>query len=125
MHEIGLCEGLLELVEQQAAGRPVSRVRLRVGVRHAVVDDAFAQAFAMAAAGTVAADAEVELVAVPVRLRCQDCGDGSQSLDPLSGCPACGGSAVEVTGGDELTLESIVCVGTPEGVGADVSGHPG
>jgi Zn finger protein HypA/HybF involved in hydrogenase expression len=45
MHEFGLAEGVLETVRRRAAGRPVSRVRVRAGVRHGVDADSMAQAF--------------------------------------------------------------------------------
>ena len=37
LHELGLCEGVLQAVERRAAGRRVTRVRVRVGAQHRVV----------------------------------------------------------------------------------------
>ena len=65
MHELGLCESLLEAVERRAAGRRVLGVKFRVGEQHRVVDEALDQAFEMVAVGTVAEGAEVELEVVP------------------------------------------------------------
>jgi hydrogenase nickel incorporation protein HypA/HybF len=65
MHEIGLCESLLDAVERRAAGRKVLGVKFRVGEQHRVVDEALDQAFELVAAGTVAEGAVVELVVVP------------------------------------------------------------
>jgi len=107
MHEIGLCEGLVELVGRQAAGRRVTGVKVRVGARHAVVDEAFGQAFALAAEDTVAEGARLDLVVSPVTLLCRGCGRVSDSLDVLAECPGCGGDDVEYQGGDELVLESL------------------
>ena len=69
MHELGLCEGILEAVERRAAGRRVTRVRVRVGAQHRVVSSAFEQSFALVSQGTVADGAAVDLVVVPVRSR--------------------------------------------------------
>jgi hydrogenase nickel incorporation protein HypA/HybF len=107
MHEFGLCEGVLEAVQKRAAGRTVTRVRLRCGVRHAVDPAAMAQAFGLVAAGTEAADAAVEVVTVNATVSCRDCGAASESADQLVVCPHCGGANVEVSGGDELVLESL------------------
>ncbi|HET9289505.1 MAG TPA: hydrogenase/urease maturation nickel metallochaperone HypA, partial [Actinomycetes bacterium] len=52
MHELGLCEGILEAVERRAAGRRVNRVRVRVGAQHRVVESAFDQSFALVSQGT-------------------------------------------------------------------------
>jgi hydrogenase nickel incorporation protein HypA/HybF len=119
VHELGLCEGILEAVERRAAGRRVTRVRVRIGARHRVVEPALDQAFALVSAGTVADGAAVDLVVVPARVRCLDCGQEAETTDHLAACPACGGLDLEVDGGDELLLEAI------ELEAKDVSGHPG
>ena len=107
MHELGLCESFLEAVERRAAGRPVSGIRVRVGALHRVVDAAFAQAFALVSEGTVADGATVEVVTVPARLTCADCGGTTDAATPLPVCPACGAPDPALAGGDELILESI------------------
>jgi hydrogenase nickel incorporation protein HypA/HybF len=107
VHEFGLCEGVLEAVRSRAAGRPVSGIRVRCGVRHAVDPESMAQAFGFVAAGTEADGAAVEVVTVPVSVHCRDCGTASESNDVLARCPHCSGSDVEISGGDELMLESV------------------
>src|SRR3712207_4317643 len=105
MHEIGLCEALLETVERRAAGRRVARVTVRVGVLHRVVEPSLAQAFELVAGGTVADGAEVELVTVPVTAKCERCGTVTTAGDAVPACPACGATGLTITGGDELILE--------------------
>lgn len=107
MHEFGLCEGVLEAVRKRAAGRPVSGIRVRCGVRHAVDPESMAQAFGFVAAGTEADGAAVEVVTVPATVTCRGCGTATQSTDQLAVCPRCGSADVSVDGGDELTLESV------------------
>lgn len=107
MHEYGLCEGVLGAVRQRAAGRPVAWVRVRAGVRQGVSVESMAQAFELVAAGTEAAGATVDLVVVPADLHCESCGANASTLDALAVCPSCGSDDVTLTGGDELTLESI------------------
>jgi hydrogenase nickel incorporation protein HypA/HybF len=107
VHEFGLCEGVLEAVRTRAGGRPVSGIRVRCGVRHAVDPATMAQAFGFVATGTEAEGATVEVVTVPVTVNCRDCGAASESTDVLTTCPGCGGDDVELSGGDELVLESV------------------
>ena len=66
-----------------------------------------AQAFSLVAAGTEAADATVEVITVPATVTCRDCGSASETMDLLAVCPRCHGTNVELSGGDELTLESV------------------
>jgi hydrogenase nickel incorporation protein HypA/HybF len=107
MHEFGLCEGVLEAVRSRAAGRPVSRIRVRCGVRHAVDPESMAQAFSFVAAGTEADGSAVEVVTVPATVHCRTCGTASESNDVLACCPDCKSSDVDISGGDELVLESV------------------
>ena len=107
MHELGLCEGILEAVERRAAGRRVTGVRLRVGTLHRVVEPALDQAFALVAGGTVAEGATVEMVVVPVRVACAACGRVTETDHLPAACPSCGATEPDVSGGDELVLESI------------------
>jgi hydrogenase nickel incorporation protein HypA/HybF len=107
MHEYGLAEGVLATVRQRAAGRRVAGIRVRFGVRHAVDSESLAQAFTFVAEGTEAASAAVWLVTVPATITCRDCGLAGETADVLAACPRCGGEDVEITGGDEMTLESV------------------
>jgi hydrogenase nickel incorporation protein HypA/HybF len=117
MHEFGLAEGVLDTVRQRAAGRKVTAIRVRFGVRHAVDEDSLGQAFAMVAEGTEAAGASVELVTVPAEVACRGCGFTGETTDVLPLCPRCGGNDVDLTGGDEMTLESITYQPVPAGPG--------
>jgi hydrogenase nickel incorporation protein HypA/HybF len=107
MHEYGLCAGLLEGVRRRAAGRPVRRVRVRVGVRHAAEAESMTLAFQLLAEGTEASSATIELITVPARLSCRACDAAADTTDLLAVCPRCGSDDVDVTGGDELLLESL------------------
>lgn len=65
MHEMGYCEAILHAVEKRAAGRKVTRLKVRIGELHAVAEPALAQSFELAAIGTVADGAVIDLVTVP------------------------------------------------------------
>ena len=131
MHEFGLCEGVLAAVRQRAGGRPVAAIRVRFGVLHAVDPHSLQQAFSVVAEGTEAAGAEVDLVSVPARIACLDCGLDGQATDPLAVCQRCASDRVHITGGDEMMLESVRYAPAPDreaaagGGGRDVPGNPG
>jgi hydrogenase nickel incorporation protein HypA/HybF len=110
VHEFGFAQGVLDAVRQRAAGRPVRRVRVRAGVRHRLDEASMAQAFGFVAAGTEADGAALDLVLVPARLACRTCGRDAETYDVLARCPGCAGEAVDLTGGDELVLESLTYV---------------
>ncbi|MCD0449909.1 hydrogenase maturation nickel metallochaperone HypA [Actinocorallia sp. API 0066] len=117
MHELGLCEGIVEAALKRAGDRRVRAVRVRV-TGHPVDPAVIEQGFRMAAAGTLAADASVELVQELAEVRCRACGtegraDGALGL---TACAHCGALDVEATGEEEAFLESIT-VDEPAGTG--------
>jgi hydrogenase nickel incorporation protein HypA/HybF len=109
MHEMGVSEAIVEAALRRAAGRRVSSVRVRVGGGHAMDRGALTQWFQIAAAGTVAEDAAVDLVEEPVVVRCGDCGNEAVAKDAAMtvACSRCGGVDVALAGSDEIVLESI------------------
>lgn len=114
MHELGLCSSIVEAIERRAGDRPVARVRVRVGRLHHVHPEAFDQSFAIAAMGTVVEDATAELVLLPVRARCQECGATWEDDEVPTACRECGALDIELVGGDELILESIEYAPAPD-----------
>jgi hydrogenase nickel incorporation protein HypA/HybF len=64
LHELGLCEGILDAVERRAAGREVVGVKVRVGEALRVVEPALEQSFTLVSEGTVAEGARIEMVEV-------------------------------------------------------------
>lgn len=107
MHELGLCTSIVDAIEKRAGDRPVAHVRVRVGKLHHVHPEAFEQSFMVAAMGTVAEDAEADLVLLPVRAGCCSCEASWDCDDVPIVCPACGSVDLELLGGEELVLESI------------------
>jgi hydrogenase nickel incorporation protein HypA/HybF len=107
VHELGLCEDIVAAVERRADGRPVARFTVQVGRLHHVHPEAFEQSIEIAAAGGPAEGAVAELVLVPVRARCRACGAETAADELITSCGACGSMDVELTGGEELVLESV------------------
>ena len=107
MHEFGMCDGIVEAVQRRAAGRPVARVKIRVGVMHRVVEEAFQQAFSHAAEGTEAENAALDIVMLPVRTVCRSCQTEFESADLATAYAKYGEINLDLRGGEELVLESI------------------
>jgi hydrogenase nickel incorporation protein HypA/HybF len=67
----------------------------------------------MIAEGTEAAGAAVELVTVPATIDCPDCGYSGETTDLLATCPRCASNNAQISGGDEMVLESITYAAPP------------
>lgn len=108
MHEMGMCDAIVDAARRRAKGRPVSGVKVRVG-GHPVDPDVIDQNFRLAAEGTELEGADIELVMEPLSVHCGDCGATTPvgSAAALAACPVCGGVDVQARGRDEVVLESI------------------
>ncbi|GAA3119314.1 MULTISPECIES: hydrogenase maturation nickel metallochaperone HypA [Nonomuraea] len=110
MHETGMCDEIVEAVLREAEGRQVAAVRVRAPFAGHRPDPAVVeQGFRVAAAGTPAEDARVELVAEPPAVSCGGCGARTPATDALAlvACPRCGGVDVELAPDTGVVVESI------------------
>jgi hydrogenase nickel incorporation protein HypA/HybF len=105
---MGLCEAIVEAALRCANGRRVSDVRVRV-TGHPVDQDVIDQGFRMAAAGTQAEHAAVDLVVEPLSARCRACDYKTSDTDPLAmvACSRCESLDIEMVGEERVVLESI------------------
>ena len=111
MHELSLCEALIDQVTSIAREQRVSSVLdiyVRVGPLSGVEGPLLRNAFPIAAAGTVANDANLHLDAAPIRVRCEECGEESDAKMNNLVCAACGDWRTTLISGDELILQRVV-----------------
>ncbi|MEU6586112.1 hydrogenase maturation nickel metallochaperone HypA [Nocardia sp. NPDC046763] len=106
MHEMAITQSVIDAVGEHAAGRTVHSVTLEIGALCAVVPDALRFCFELAAEGTVAAGARLDIHLVPGTARCRACGRDFVLPDPVLLC-RCGSADVEVTAGRELRIRSM------------------
>ena len=110
MHELAICQALLEEVERVARERQAERVaavRVRCGALAGVEPDLLHRAYEVARAGTLAADAQLTIEEAPVRVHCARCGRESAARVQQLVCAACGDWHTHVVEGDELVLMSV------------------
>jgi len=110
MHELSVCQALLDQVQNVAAShgaRSVSRIVLRIGPLAGVEPQLLQQAFPIARAGTVAANAVLEIEGLPIRVRCERCGAETDAAANRLLCGRCGDWHTKLVSGDELMLASV------------------
>jgi hydrogenase nickel incorporation protein HypA/HybF len=107
VHELSLSSAIVNTVAKHAAGRRVTLVNLRVGRLRQVVPDTLEFYFEFVARDTVCEGARLEQEVIAARLRCRPCQLEWEVELPAFRCPACGGSDVEIAGGNEFEVESI------------------
>jgi hydrogenase nickel incorporation protein HypA/HybF len=125
MHELSICQALIDQVEAVARENGairVERILLQVGPLAGVEPALLQHAFPLAAAGTIAQDAELAIESAPVRVRCNDCGAESDATPNRLLCGACGGFRTRLISGDELLLARLEL--TLPDQGADPAADP-
>jgi hydrogenase nickel incorporation protein HypA/HybF len=110
MHELSLLQEMLEVAVQAArpqGAKAIHRIRLQVGEMSGAVPEALSFAFPLAAEGTIAAGAVLELESIPVVAFCRPCDQEFTPSDVIYLCPNCGRPSSDIRRGDELTLHSM------------------
>jgi len=110
MHELSICMSLLEQVDaiarERGAGK-VTRIELKVGPLSGIEIDLLRNAYPLAAADTIAADAELVIESSDVVVRCSQCGTESDAKPNRLICASCGDYRTSVVSGEELILQRV------------------
>jgi hydrogenase nickel incorporation protein HypA/HybF len=110
MHEAAIVQSVIEIAETEArrcGASNVSRIKLKIGEFRGVVTEALEFAFAVLRKGTLAAEADLEIETVRLRVECGDCGPVDCSLSDFNLlCPQCGGM-LAIIAGREMQVEYI------------------
>jgi len=110
VHELGLAQGILDLVRQSVPETDlpaVRAVRVRVGEMAGVVADSLEFCFSAILTGTSCAGAFLAIEPVPARARCRACAEEFPLRTPVFRCPSCGGIAVTMVSGAELQVVDV------------------
>ncbi len=96
MHELSLAVGMLDIARDELARHDCTRLKLlrvEIGAISGVVPEALRFGFAALVKGSVHEGARLDIVRVPLRLRCGSCGtvfEGEDAVGALTPCPSCG-----------------------------------
>jgi hydrogenase nickel incorporation protein HypA/HybF len=110
MHELAVCQGLMGQVEQIARrenAERITRILLSIGPLSGVEATLLKDAFPIAAAGTVAEDADLAIEEQAIRVKCLSCGAESEASANRLLCAACGDYRTRLVSGDEMLLMSV------------------
>ncbi|MGQ9371035.1 hydrogenase maturation nickel metallochaperone HypA [Azospirillum sp. ST 5-10] len=105
MHELTICQALLDRIAEERAARAfhrVVRVRVEVGRFGCLEPDSLRFAFDVISRDTFMQGAVLEIDEPPGRAVCLDCGAAVEVDSRLAACPVCQGLRLDPTGGDSL-----------------------
>lgn len=110
VHEMSLCEGILQILEDESKIQAFSHVRsvcLEVGELAAVDPDALRFCFDVVVRHSLADGATLRIDQTPGHGWCMRCGNSVAIAFRGDGCPLCGSFQVQVTGGDEMRIKEL------------------
>jgi hydrogenase nickel incorporation protein HypA/HybF len=110
MHELSLMEAVREQVLEQARRHGAHRIdviTLRIGSLAGVEPEALQFACEVVMAGSIAANARLQIEPVPAAAFCDRCQGEFTLGDGLWECPRCGGLSRQLRRGRELQLASL------------------
>ena len=110
MHEIALCESVIEIIEEEAKRQAFSQVRtvwLELGSLSHAEPDAIRFGFAVVSRNTLAEGAQLEILAVPGAAWCMHCAKTVAISQRYDRCPDCGGYQLHITAGTDMRLKEM------------------
>lgn len=110
MHELSICQALIEQLAGIAAqhpGKRIAEVHLGIGPLSGVVPQLLVDAFSIARAGSCAQAADLHIRESSIVVSCPSCGGQGEAAVNRLVCPHCGEWRTELLTGDELLLERV------------------
>jgi len=110
MHEMALCESMIEIIEREAGVQQFATVRavwVEIGALSHVEPEAMRFCFSAVARGGIAAGARFEIVSVPGAAWCMSCVKTVPLGQRYESCPECGGYQLQITAGEELRIKEL------------------
>ena len=110
MHEMSICESILDVLNEQARAQnfdAVKRVSLEVGPFSGVEIEALKFGFDVVMRNSLAEGAALEIVETQARATCLECGAEAAIAQRYDPCPQCGSHLLKVTSGEELKIREL------------------
>lgn len=110
MHEMSLCEGVLQILEAEGAKQKFSRVKkvaVEIGPFSGVEVEAFKFSFDVVMKGSLAENSELIILEIPATGWCMQCSETVTIKERYDDCPQCGSAQIQVTTGDELAIKEL------------------
>jgi len=110
MHEIAICQNILDILREQARMqnyRRVTRLRLEIGPFSGIEIEALRFGFDVVARDSLAEGAVLEIDQTEATAHCLSCGLESRIKQRFDPCPHCGSRRLKVMSGEELRIKEL------------------
>ena len=110
MHELSLCEGILNILEDHAGKQNFSKVKtvwLEIGELSGVEIEAMRFGFDVVMKGSLADEAKLEIITISGQAWCMQCQQTVHVQQLFSACPNCQSYQLQVTAGEEMRIKEL------------------
>ncbi|MDJ0882232.1 MAG: hydrogenase maturation nickel metallochaperone HypA [Gammaproteobacteria bacterium] len=110
MHEMSLCEGIIQILEDESDKQGFQKVKqiwLEIGALSHVEPQAMYFCFDAVKQNTLAADAKLTILDIPGTAWCMNCAKNVKIKQRYDECPHCGSVQLQVTEGEEMKIKEL------------------
>lgn len=110
MHELSLCRAILDIINEHIAGKYCNRVKkitIEVGQLAAVDESALRFGFEAITKGTLAEQADLEIITLEGQAICEACQKIVTLRHYYDPCQTCGHFSLKITQGEEMRVKSL------------------
>lgn len=110
MHEMSIAEGIVQVMEDQAAVQAYHRVKkvwLEIGPLACIEKSSLSFCFDAVTRDTIADGAALEIIDIPGQGWCLNCAKTVPVNARYDACPECGSYQIQITAGDELRIKEM------------------
>jgi len=110
MHELALCESVLDIIVGESRKQGFARVKqvwLEVGEMAGVELQAMEFSFDVVTRGSIVESAALNILQIPGSAWCMQCSKNVAVRQRFDACPDCGSYQLQINGGDEMRIKEL------------------
>lgn len=110
MHEMSLCENVLQVLQDSASSQNFQRVKtvwLEIGELSCVEIEALRFSFSEVCKYTLADSAKLEITIIPGRAKCLSCGRTVAIKQRFDACSTCNNHQLQVFDGEDMRIKEL------------------
>lgn len=109
MHELSIAQEILSIVKASLPepDSKVTAIRLKIGQLSGVLVDSLKFSFEAITSQTEFENSKLEVIEIPIKIKCNDCSKVSIISEPIFLCPECNSFNVQLLEGRELEIVEI------------------
>jgi len=110
MHEYPITLSIVQISNEEAfkhGANKITEIRLKIGELSGLVPESLQIYFDMISQGTLSEGAKLVVEKIPIKFKCNDCGNESGVIGGIYKCPKCDSKDIKIINGNEYMIDSM------------------